>query len=92
MKLAIAASVMTAALGLMSLGQQAPSSFSYQCYCLAKAGENACASPAGTANGHSCAGHSTTDYSGADWKPVPAGTCVSMGGKTESFEGVGNPS
>ena len=92
MKLAIAASVMTAALGLMSLGQAAQAAGDEKCFGIAKAGENGCASPAGMANGHSCAGHSTTDYSGADWKLVPAGTCTTMGGKMEMFEGMGHPS
>ena len=91
MKLAIAASVLTAALGLMSVGQ-VQAADDEKCYGIAKAGENGCASPAGQAGGHSCAGHSTTDYSGADWKAVPAGTCMTMGGKMEMFEGMGHPS
>lgn len=57
-----------------------------KCYGVAKAGENDCANAAGT---HSCAGHSTVDYSGQDWKLVPAGTCVEMGGQLEPFEGFG---
>ena len=59
-----------------------------KCFGIAKAGENGCANKAA---GYSCAGHSTTDYSGGDWKLVPAGTCTEMGGKTEAFEGTGSP-
>ena len=91
MKLSIAASVMTAALGLMSLSP-AQAEDNEKCYGISKAGENSCASPAGMTGGHSCAGQSTTDYSGADWKPVPTGTCVTMGGKLEMFDGMGHPS
>lgn len=57
-----------------------------KCYGIAKAGANDCANAAGT---HSCAGHSTVDYSGSDWKLVPAGTCAQMGGRTTPFEGTG---
>ena len=56
-----------------------------QCYGVAAAGENGCAG--GT---HSCAGQSTVDYDGGDWKMVPAGTCEDMGGSLEAFDGV-NP-
>lgn len=58
-----------------------------QCYGVALAGQNDCANAAGT---HSCAGQSTEDYHGGDWKLVPAGSCEEMGGSLESFEGV-NP-
>lgn len=59
-----------------------------KCYGVAKAGENGCANASGT---HSCAGHSTVDFSGEDWKLVPVGTCETMGGKLEPFEGTGQP-
>lgn len=55
-----------------------------KCYGVAKAGENHCASASGS---HSCAGHATMDYDGQEWKSVPAGTCVEMGGSLEPFEG-----
>lgn len=58
-----------------------------QCYGVAAAGENDCANAAGT---HSCAGQSSQDYHGGDWKLVPAGSCEEMGGSLEAFEGV-NP-
>jgi uncharacterized membrane protein len=57
-----------------------------KCFGIAKAGENDCANAAGT---HSCAGQSTEDYFGGDWKLVPAGSCEDMGGKTEAFDGYG---
>lgn len=59
-----------------------------KCYGIAKAGENDCANAAGT---HSCAGQTTQSYSGADRKLVPAGTCLSVGGRLEPFEGQGRP-
>ena len=59
-----------------------------KCYGIAKAGENGCANAAGT---HSCAGNSTVNFSGQDWKLVPSGTCEQVGGKTRPFEGTGTP-
>lgn len=56
-----------------------------KCYGIAKAGENHCANAAGT---HSCAGQSTVDYDGGEWKSVAAGTCAEMGGSTTPFEGT----
>ena len=43
------------------------------CYGVAMKGDNDCAG-----NGHSCAGMSTTAYSGQDFKLVPTGTCTTM--------------
>lgn len=57
-----------------------------KCYGIAKAGENDCANAAGT---HSCAGQSTVDYHGGDWKATAsAEACMEMGGQTEPFDGV----
>ncbi|WP_343559310.1 BufA1 family periplasmic bufferin-type metallophore [Kiloniella sp. b19] len=56
-----------------------------KCWGVAKAGQNDCANAAGT---HSCAGQSTVDYHGGDWKLVDAGTCAELGGQLTSFEGV----
>lgn len=56
-----------------------------KCYGIAKAGENDCANAAGT---HSCAGQSTVDYDGGEWKLATAGTCEEMGGQQQAFEGV----
>ncbi len=58
-----------------------------KCYGVAEAGQNDCANAAGT---HSCAGQSTEDFHGGDWKLVPAGSCEDMGGALEPFEGI-NP-
>ncbi|MBX7198409.1 MAG: DUF2282 domain-containing protein [Rhodospirillaceae bacterium] len=55
-----------------------------KCYGVAKAGENGCAAANGT---HSCGGLSKINYSGQEWKLVPAGTCEKMGGKLMPFEG-----
>jgi uncharacterized membrane protein len=57
-----------------------------KCFGVAKAGENGCQSQNGV---HTCGGCSKEDYSGANWKWVPMGTCQSMGGKLQAFEGRG---
>lgn len=57
-----------------------------KCFGVAKAGENDCA-----AGSHSCKGQATENYSGGDWKTTMSlFECHSMGGQTESFEGM-NP-
>ncbi len=56
-----------------------------KCYGVSKAGENGCANAAGT---HSCAGQSTVDYDGGEWKLVAEGSCVQMGGTLEPTAGV----
>lgn len=55
-----------------------------KCYGIAKAGENGCANGAGT---HSCAGQSTVDYDGVEWK-LAASTemCVTGGGMLMPFD------
>ena len=58
-----------------------------KCYGVSLAGENDCANLAGT---HSCAGQSTVDYDGGEWKLVPEGSCEDMNGSLEAYEGV-NP-
>jgi uncharacterized membrane protein len=45
-----------------------------KCYGVALAGQNDCAAGAGT----TCAGTSTVDYQGNEWKMVTAGSCLSM--------------
>jgi uncharacterized membrane protein len=55
-----------------------------KCYGVSMKGQNDC--KAGT---HDCKGMSTTDYSGTDFKLVPAGTCATMmtpDGKKGSME------
>ena len=58
-----------------------------KCYGVALAGQNDCASSLGT---HSCAGQSTIDFDGTEWKLVPAGSCNEPG-SLEPFEGIGGP-
>ena len=55
-----------------------------KCYGVAKAGENGCQSASGA---HTCGGCSLVDYSGENWKWVPMGTCLQMGGAMQSFDG-----
>ncbi len=54
-----------------------------QCYGVAKAGENGCASANGS---HTCGGLATIDKSGQEWMLVETGTCLKMGGQMEAFE------
>lgn len=51
-----------------------------QCYGVAKAGQNDCASKTGV---HSCAGEAKVDNDQGDFKTVPKGTCKKMGGKLD---------
>ena len=56
-----------------------------KCYGIAVAGQNDCANQAA---GHSCAGQSTVDYSGMDFKAVKdEAACTEQAGKLEPFEG-----
>ena len=50
-----------------------------KCFGIAKAGQNDCASHAGT---HSCAGQSKVDNDKTEWKYVAKGTCKQMKGLT----------
>jgi len=45
-----------------------------KCFGVALAGQNDCKAGAGT----TCAASQKTDYDGAHWKNVPAGTCTSI--------------
>ncbi|PJK28957.1 DUF2282 domain-containing protein [Minwuia thermotolerans] len=56
-----------------------------KCYGIAKAGQNDCANKAGT---HSCAGQSTVDYSGGEWKLATKAECEEKGGQEQAFDGV----
>ena len=49
-----------------------------KCFGIAKAGQNDCAAADGA---HGCAGQSTADKGGGDWKYVAKGTCAKAGGK-----------
>lgn len=48
-----------------------------KCYGVAKAGQNDCGSKYSK---HACAGQSTTDKDPNDFKLVPKGSCIQMGG------------
>lgn len=87
-----ALSAAAALAGVMALSGQAGVSEAWaeddtvKCYGIAKAGENDCANAAGT---HSCAGQSTEDYSGQDWKAAESEeACEEMGGQIQAFEGT----
>ena len=47
-----------------------------KCYGIAKAGQNDCGS-----SKHGCAALSKVDRDPEDWKAVPIGTCLKLGGK-----------
>ncbi len=79
------AAALAGAVAMVSFAAPA-SADSVKCFGVAKAGENGCASAAAN---HSCAGESTINYNGQDWKLVPAGTCTTMGGKEQPFDGKG---
>ncbi len=51
-----------------------------QCFGIAKAGQNDCASKTGV---HGCAGEAKIDNDKGDFKTVPKGTCKKMGGKID---------
>lgn len=56
-----------------------------KCYGISKAGKNDCANKAGT---HSCAGQSTVDYDGGEWKLATKAECAEKGGQEAAFDGV----
>ena len=52
-----------------------------RCYGVARAGNNDCG------NGkHSCARHAMVDRQADEWKMVPAGTCIKLGGSRMSSD------
>ena len=53
-----------------------------KCYGIAKAGENGCAGAT-----HSCAGQSTKDYFGGDFKVAEKAFCLTEGGQLQPFDG-----
>ena len=68
--------------------QQSAAGPQEECFGIAKAGENDCASANGS---HTCGGLAKVDYSGQEYRNVPKGTCERMGGKLEAFDGTGAP-
>lgn len=59
------------------MGSAAKSGGKEKCYGVSLAGQNDCGNLAGT---HSCAGQSKVDNDPGEWKIVPKGTCVELGG------------
>ena len=82
------AAAIAGAMGLAASPVFAAEGGKEKCYGISKAGENDCASATGT---HSCAGNSTADYDGQDWKYAAKGTCEKLGGKSAPFKGQGMP-
>ena len=74
------AMIAAAAASLMSLAMvsvPAAAQEKEQCFGIAKAGQNDCASISGA---HSCAGQSKVDMDKGEWKYVAKGTCKDMKG------------
>jgi uncharacterized membrane protein len=78
-KRTIATSTLATALALALGPAQAAEAKAPQekCFGIAKAGQNDCASSAGT---HSCAGQAKADNDANDWRYVAKGTCAKLGG------------
>ena len=76
----------TALTSLLALGLSAAANSAHaatdqeKCFGIAKAGQNACNS---NPKMHSCAGHSKVDNDPNDFIPVPAGTCLKVGGSLQ---------
>lgn len=68
------------ALGIVAAAPASQAASMEHCFGVAKAGQNDCAGISGL---HSCKGTSTTSYDPGDFKAVPTGTCMKMGGLTE---------
>lgn len=82
------AAALAGAVSMASVATPATAATPVKCYGIALAGENDCENAAGT---HSCAGQSTVDYDGGEWKLVSDGAeaCIELGGATEPFDGIG---
>jgi uncharacterized membrane protein len=73
--------VATALAGLATAGiNVALAEKTVQCFGIAKAGQNDCASKTGV---HGCAGEAKIDRDKGDFKNLPEGTCKKMGGTVE---------
>ncbi|SMF26366.1 Uncharacterized membrane protein [Tistlia consotensis] len=81
----VSAALATAIAGAATVPTPATAAEKIKCYGIAKAGENDCANKAA---GHSCAGQSTVDFNGMDFKAVTKAKCLEMGGKEKPFEGI----
>jgi uncharacterized membrane protein len=77
-KVNLAALVAAALAGLAVAGvNSAQAEQKVQCFGIAKAGQNDCASRTGV---HGCAGEAKIDNDKGDFKTVPKGTCKKLGG------------
>ncbi|BEV72470.1 MULTISPECIES: DUF2282 domain-containing protein [unclassified Paludibacterium] len=79
-KMIQSAAVGLLAVGLMTVAATASAADKEQCFGIAKAGKNDCASKFSK---HSCAGQSKVDNDPNDFKLVPTGSCQQMGGKLQ---------
>lgn len=68
-------------LALFAISATATAAETEKCFGVAKAGQNGCNS---NANQHSCAGHAKIDNDPNDFKPLPKGSCLKIGGKLVS--------
>lgn len=74
------------ALGIAASAGSVSAAEEEACYSIAKAGQNECSSKS---NKHSCAGHSKVDNDPNDFKYVPKGSCLKLGGKLEPVSKTG---
>lgn len=73
-----AAALLTAGFLSAAVTVQAADEAKEKCFGIAKAGQNDCGSKTSK---HSCAGQSKMDNDPNDFKLVPKGSCLKMGGK-----------
>lgn len=74
---AMIAATAAAVMSLSMMSVPAAAQDKEKCFGIAKAGQNDCASVAGS---HSCAGQSKVDMDKMEWKYVAKGTCKDMKG------------
>ena len=67
-------------LAFLAMSGSATAAETEKCFGVARAGQNACNS---NTNQHACAGHSKIDNDPNDFKSVPNGSCLKIGGKLE---------
>jgi uncharacterized membrane protein len=80
-----AAGALAGAIAMAQAIAPAQAAGNVKCYGISQAGQNDCANEAA---GHACAGQSTVDYDGMDFKAVEdEAVCTEQAGKLEPFEG-----
>lgn len=80
---AVAGALSVAALPVIG---QSKGAATFKCYGIAKAGQNDCASAAGT---HSCAGQAKADFDLGEWKYVAdKAACDQVGGSDKAGKGM----